>query len=103
MVENLGKIIVHIDKDLEDIAPGYLENRQKDKVLLPDLLKKGDFDSLRILGHRMKGSGAGYGFDAITNIGRVIEDASEKKSSPEIKQAIADLTDYLQRVEITYE
>ena len=26
----------------------------------------GDYDAIRIMGHNMKGSGAGYGFDAIT-------------------------------------
>lgn len=97
------KITVRIDEDLAEIAPGYLENRRKDLLLLPETLAKEDYSSLRILGHRMKGSGAGYGFDGITEIGRAIEEAAKQENKEAIKQGIADLTSYLDRLELIYE
>ena len=39
------KIVVHVDIDLEDLIPGFLENRQKDVQSLENALKENDFKS----------------------------------------------------------
>lgn len=96
------KIVVHIDEDLAEIAPGYLENRIKDLEELPRALAEGNFQTLRVLGHRMKGSGAGYGFDGISEIGRAIEDAAKVEDGVGVERGIADLAAYLQRLEVVY-
>ncbi|MEG3640047.1 Hpt domain-containing protein [Magnetococcus sp. PR-3] len=96
-------IKVVIDEDLEDIVPGYLENRQKDIKDLHKCLQEDDFDNASILGHRMKGSGAGYGFDQITEIGRGIETSAKSSNKDGIASGLAELIDYLERVEISYE
>ncbi|MCX8110269.1 MAG: Hpt domain-containing protein [Syntrophorhabdaceae bacterium] len=96
------KIIVHIDPDLEDLIPGYLENRHNDIRKIKDALKEGDYDTIRILGHSMKGSGGGYGFDAITDIGKSIEQAAKNKDKEAIKMLVEELNDYLNRVKIIY-
>nr|CRH06259.1 Conserved protein of unknown function. Containing Hpt domain [Candidatus Magnetococcus massalia] len=96
-------IPVVIDQDLEDIVPGYLENRQKDIKDLNKALEEGDFQTASVLGHRMKGSGAGYGFDEITEIGKTIELAAKASDSSAIAEGVSRLVDYLERVEISYE
>ena len=93
------KIIVNIDPDLEDLIPGFLNNRVKDVVSINELLDKQDFDSIRILGHSMKGAGGGYGFDEITAIGDKIEIAAVAADAVVIRAANAQLADYLERVE----
>lgn len=97
------KILVTVDADLEDIVPGYLENRQKDIVDMTSAVDGGDFETIRVLGHRMKGSGGGYGFDQITDIGFALENASKEENGDEIRSRIDELRDYLARVEVTYE
>ncbi|TDJ68612.1 MAG: Hpt domain-containing protein, partial [Proteobacteria bacterium] len=57
------KIIVNIDPDLEDLIPGFLNNRAHDVRAINDLLDAEDFGAIRLLGHSMKGAGGGYGFD----------------------------------------
>ena len=52
------------------------------------------------MGHNMKGSGAGYGFAAITKIGAALEAAAKKKSDGPIGIQISALGDYLERVEV---
>ena len=64
-----GKIIIHADIDLEDLIPGFLENRRKDIVEIGSLLASDDYETIQRLGHSMKGAGGGYGFDEITYIG----------------------------------
>lgn len=96
------KIIIHVDSDLEDLIPGYLENRRKDIEPIIEALKQSDFETIRILGHSMKGSGAGYGFDAITDIGNSLEQASLNKDSAEVQKQVGKLALYLGQIEIVY-
>lgn len=93
------KIIVSIDPDLEDLIPGFLENRVRDVASIRTLLETGDFDEIRILGHSMKGAGGGYGFDRITELGDIIESACVAGDSTAIGRANDELEDYLSRVE----
>ncbi len=96
------RIIVHIDPDLEDLIPGYIENRYSDIRKIKDALAKGDYETIRILGHSMKGSGGGYGFDAITDIGRSIELSAKEHDDTAIKKHLKDLEDYIKKVQIVY-
>ncbi len=101
--EPMGKIIVRVDEALEDLIPGFLDNRHKDVETMNEALNSGDYDTVRVLGHSMKGSGGGYGFDAITDVGMSIETAAIDKNSQEIQKWINELSVYLGRVEVVYE
>jgi HPt (histidine-containing phosphotransfer) domain-containing protein len=96
------KIVVNVDSDIEDLIPGFLENRQQDVKSIYDALDKEDYETIRILGHSMKGAGGGYGFDEITDIGRSIEGSAEGKNQEEVKKWVINLSNYLDRVEIVY-
>lgn len=97
----IEKIIVHIDdEDILELAPGYLVNRGKDLAVLRDAFAKGDFETLYNLGHKMKGSGGGYGFERITEIGGNLESAAKVQDALSAERIIAELQDYLNRVEI---
>ena len=50
----------------------------------------------------MKGSGEGYGFDAITGIGRSLERAAQARQSERIRALVGELVTYLERVEVVY-
>jgi HPt (histidine-containing phosphotransfer) domain-containing protein len=99
----LEKIQVHIDPDLQDLIPDYLENRGKDLLVYQQALEKGDFDAIAVLGHSMKGSGGGYGFNDLSNIGRAIEKAAINKDKESIRQSIVALTEFLKKLEIVYD
>lgn len=98
----MEKIVARVEADLQPLIPGYLENRVKDLAVIQDCLEKGDYESIRRLAHRMKGSGGGYGFDGITAIGAAMEQAAVNNNSKEISRQAQALKDYLNRVEITY-
>lgn len=97
------KIIVEIDPDLEELIPGFLENRKKDVDALNAAVNAGDFDTLRSTGHSLKGVGGGYGFATITDIGGDIEAAAKVQDMDSIKDLIGRLADYLERVEVVYQ
>jgi len=101
--ESSEKIRIRVDADLQDLVPGYLENRESDLLIYQQALEKGDFDSIAVLGHSMKGSGGGYGFNDLSQIGRAIEKAAKSKDKESVRKSIIDLTAYLKKPEIVYD
>ncbi len=97
------KIIVHIDIDLEDLVPGFLENRQKDLEMLEKVIQENDFESLRSIGHNLKGVGGGYGFLEITEIGAAIEESAKAANLEVASENIKKLSYYLSHIEVIYE
>ena len=96
-------LVVKIDPDLEDLIPGYLHNRENDIITMKVKCAQGDYESIRILGHSIKGSGGSYGFDRITAIGSEIEEYAQAMSLEGISRAIHELSQYLYRVKVVYE
>lgn len=94
---------MRVDPEIADIVPGFLENRQRDVGSLRNALAQGDYTTVQIAGHGMKGSGSGYGFDAVTEIGRNIEEAAKRRDAEEAERWIGALEEYLARVEVVYE
>lgn len=101
--EQDGKIVVRADPEIADLIPRFLENRQKDIVLIMEALQKKDYEAIKIMGHSMKGAGGGYGFPGVTDIGRSIEDAAREQNLEQVLMAVDKLTTYLDRVEVVYE
>ena len=93
------KIVVPIDPDLADLIPGFLANRRRDVVTLETLVAREDYAAVRIIGHSMKGAGGGYGFDPITDLGSIIEEAALEGDRDTVLAAVGELADYLARVE----
>ena len=72
-------ITVYIDQGLEEIVPGFLENRRRDVQTLETALQENNLAQILIIGHRMKGDGGGYGFDAISMMGAALEQAAARE------------------------
>ncbi len=93
-------VVVYVDSDLEDLIPMFLENRHKDVEDIRKLLRDGIFDEIRRLAHSMKGSGGGYGFDEISEIGRDMEEAAKSRDRDQIESLNHRLAEYLSVVEV---
>jgi HPt (histidine-containing phosphotransfer) domain-containing protein len=96
-------LIIRPDPDLADLVPVYLERRRGDILALEDALLMADYPTVRILGHSMKGSGGGYGFDGITEIGMRLEAAGIGSDASAAREGIDDLRSYLRNVEVLYD
>jgi CheY-like chemotaxis protein len=89
--------------ELQDLIPGYLANRQADLANLRVALTAGDLDTIHLLGHRMKGSGGGYGLTGISSLGAALEKSARTGDHASIASLIESLARYLTDVTITYE
>jgi len=98
-----GKIIVHVDGDLEAIIPRFFELRAVDISVIKESIEKSDFETIMRMGHSMKGAGGGYGFDYVSEIGQAIEEAAKKKDGVAIKEWALKLGNYLKNVEVVYD
>lgn len=97
------RIVVRIDAQLAELIPGYLRNRQEDLEAIDTALARGDFDSIHFIGHSMKGSGGGYGFDDITEFGLQLERAALAADADEVRRWARQLAAYCERVEVVYD
>lgn len=79
----------------------YLERCRTGLPLLAAAVEQNQHDQVRVLGHRMKGTGAPYGFTKLTEIGAGIERAAADQNSGALQQYVSELREYLCRVELT--
>ncbi|MFI5295895.1 MAG: response regulator [Thermodesulfovibrionales bacterium] len=98
--EQQGDIVVYVDPDLADLITGYLENRHRDIQEIGRLLIEGNLQEILRLGHSMKGSGGGYGFDGVTLIGGEIEEAARTGDKDAVSALKERLAGYLSRVKV---
>jgi HPt (histidine-containing phosphotransfer) domain-containing protein len=94
---------VKVARDLEDLIPVFLRNRQKEIESLRVALAAADFEQLRQLGHRMKGVGNSYGFTQVSTFGKHIEDGARTGDRAALETHIGQYADYLSKVQVTYE
>lgn len=95
-------IVVHIDQDLSDLVPGFLARKGEDARALLAAVERGDADAVARLGHKMKGEGGSYGLDAITDIGRALEQAGKDGDFDAARRLGRHLMTFLERLEVVY-
>lgn len=98
-----GKILARVEPHLRKILPSFLARRNEDIKSMFEGLERGDYEAIRVFGHRMKGTGGAYGLDAISDIGRSLEQVSKEENDEEIQRLLCLFSDYLERVEVVYE
>jgi hypothetical protein len=63
-------------------------------------LDGGDYAMIRTLGHQMAGTGGGYGFEPITEIGTALEESALASDKARMQTGIEDLNRYLNAVRV---
>lgn len=89
-----------MEPGLEQITPGYLAARQEEVPALIALLAASDFERLAHLAHKIKGTGASYGFVDLSRIGAALEVAAKRRDRCDAGDQLTELNDYLVHVQI---
>jgi HPt (histidine-containing phosphotransfer) domain-containing protein len=98
-----GEALVHVDASFEPLVPKFLTNRKKEVLTMQDALSAQDFETVRTVAHGMKGAGGSYGFDRISEMAAVIEQAAKQRDSSIVESHLPLLGSYLERVKVVYD
>jgi len=94
--------VIEVEPGMEDVAPSYLAKRRAELPLYARALISQNFDSIRRMAHNMKGTGAGYGFPILTELGATIEKSSIDKDVAKTQRCLRQLEIYLASIELKY-
>lgn len=94
--------IAYVNPDLAELIPWFLDNRKKDIEAIEKMVASGDFKSLERVGHTLKGTCPGYGFEVLGKIGARIETAAKAGSGDEVLKLNAEMKQYVDEVKVVY-
>lgn len=95
-------IIEWIDPGLEDLMERFFAGSNQDLVKMRVTLERGDFEALARLGHTAKGTGFGYGFKGMGEIGRDLEKAAREQDRSACAEQVQRMKYYLDNVEVRF-
>lgn len=94
---------VCIDGAIRELVPRFLANVRREVAAMRQALAATQLDEVRRLGHSLKGSGYGYGFSRLGDMGRDIEAAAAGGEPPERIIARLDaVEDFLTNVRVRF-
>ena len=94
---------VYVDDDLKELIPGFFENRYEEINQIKELFSQKDFNTIKKIGHSIKGVGGGYGFNYISELGLQIEEAARQEDEGKLSEIIKNYEEYLNNVEVIYQ
>jgi HPt (histidine-containing phosphotransfer) domain-containing protein len=100
VTDKKGKPIEINDPFARRLIGKYLRHRKDDISKLQSALANSDFETIRVTGHNLYGSGSAYGLDHISFIGASIEKAADDKDGPQIERLIDELSGFLQKLRV---
>lgn len=80
-----------VSPEVAALVPKYLASQSRQIDQARSQLAQHDFDSIRRFGHNLKGTGRGYGFPEMENLGGELERAAQETSAASIADSLEAL------------
>ena len=97
-----AKFVVTIDKDIEEIVPMFLDNRQKDIESIKQHILDSELGQIEVISHKLAGNAGSYGFTDLGKIGAALEQACKDQNIEAIKIKYQEFCDYMTNVEVEF-
>ena len=97
-----GPIIERIDPELEELVDYFFKNSNEDLKKMQAALESRDYETLIRLGHTAKGTGYGYGFRGMGDIGMELEEAAKARNETEVRLQVEKMSHYFDNVQVDY-
>lgn len=98
----MDRITVVVEPELAAIMPRYFELQRAELAATGQAVARGDAEVPRVFGHRLKGTGASYGFPRLTELGAAIERAALDGDLAETARLAAEVGRFLDNVRVVY-
>ena len=93
---------IKISKDLSELIPGYLHNRDKDILFLRNYFFQKRYSESKDLIHALKGVLGSYGFNEAYNLSVQIEKGLLDKNYSLAADKLKALDEHMKNIEIEY-
>jgi HPt (histidine-containing phosphotransfer) domain-containing protein len=93
---------VVVEPELAAIMPRYFELQRAELTAIGQAVARGDADVPRVFGHRLKGTGASYGFPRLTELGAAIERAALSGDLEGAARLADEVGRFLNNVRVVY-
>ncbi|CAN5910244.1 hypothetical protein BH11MYX3_BH11MYX3_28990 [soil metagenome] len=94
--------VIRADPYMAQHIPRFLENRRAELIKVREAARLGDLVTVKAFGHKLKGSGGTFGFDAVTVLGDRLEQAAKNADRNELLRVVDELGWYLDHVQVVY-
>jgi HPt (histidine-containing phosphotransfer) domain-containing protein len=84
-----------VSEEVAALVPGYLASKMKQIEDARANVAAQEFEPVRRFAHNLKGTGIGYGFPRIEEIGAEMEEAALDCDAPGISRKLAELLEFL--------
>ncbi|ADU64051.1 Hpt domain protein [Pseudodesulfovibrio aespoeensis Aspo-2] len=100
--DGMKRFTVVVEPELAAIMPRYFELQRAELAVIGQAVAQGDADVPRMFGHRLKGTGASYGFPRLTELGAAIERAALGGDLEGAARLADEVGRFLDNVRVTY-
>jgi HPt (histidine-containing phosphotransfer) domain-containing protein len=101
--DSLQPRVVGLEKDLEQLVTRFLRRKEDELARLRQALSGADFETIRKLGHDLKGAGEGFGFPELSILGAKFELAARAADAELIAVHITTMERYLKRLQVRFD
>ena len=98
----LPVLTVRVEKDLETLVNKFLVRKREDLDRVRTALAAKDFETIRRIGHDLKGAGEGFGFPELSAFGAALERAAIARNERALKEQLAAVEQFLSRLRVTF-
>jgi HPt (histidine-containing phosphotransfer) domain-containing protein len=95
--------VVWLEKDLEQLVKRFLHRKESEMQRLHAALTAADYESIRSIGHDLKGAGEGFGFPELSILGAKFELAAKAHDAELLRVHIATMERYLKRLQVHFD
>src|SRR5215510_11059534 len=95
-------LTVMVEKDLEVLVYRFLARKRDDLDRARAALAAGDFETIRRIGHDLKGAGEGFGFPELSAFGAALERAALVCNQRALGEQLAAVEQFLSRLRVTF-
>ena len=96
------KMVLRVSAEFEGLMPSFLDNRRQDLGQIAQAMTRGDFETIRAIGHGIKGAGGTYSLDPISEIGRGLEQAAARRDAGQVDLHRQALQRFLEHIQVEY-
>lgn len=98
----LPLLTVKVEKDLEALVQRFLARKRDDLERVRIALAARDYETIRRIGHDLKGAGEGFGFPELSAFGAALERAAIAHNQRAIGEQLAAVEQFLSRLRVTF-